>query len=121
MTKEILIKIPIYTGYLRVIISDDFEHVCKKYDVDLDAADTGAFVFTEIIKGGHKFSIVLKPNASNGYIVHESVHLCSNIYDIHGIKPDIHNDEPQAYLTEWLYEQIEKVLLRHREENKKTE
>lgn len=120
MTKETPIKIPIYTGWLSVVISDDFEYVCKKYNVDMDAAYSGAFVWTQENGRVTNFCIALKPNASNKYIAHECVHLCNNIFNIHDIKPDAHNDEPQAYLTGWLFEQVEKVLIKCRSANKKT-
>lgn len=107
--KEKNIKIPIYTGYLKVVLSDDFEHVCKKWDVDIDAAKSAAFVWT-YNNGGFVFCASFGPNVKLSEVVHECVHLCSNIYDAHGIRPDIHNDEPQAYLTGWLFDRCHKIL-----------
>ena len=49
-------------------------------------------------------------NPSNSLIAHESVHLVNHLFEDWGIKLDLDNDEPQAYLTGWFVEQIDKFL-----------
>jgi hypothetical protein len=43
-------------------------------------------------------------------IAHEIVHLKNYIYQDIGIESDRFNDEPEAYLTGWLFKQIEIFL-----------
>ena len=43
----------------------------------------------------------------DGVVAHEAVHAVNNIFKSRGIKLDINNDELQAYLTEWVFEQVE--------------
>lgn len=45
-----------------------------------------------------------KPDA--GIICHEAVHFANHIMDLAGIKMDGDNDEPQAYLVEWVVDRI---------------
>ena len=43
-------------------------------------------------------------------IVHESFHLSNIIMRSIGIKPDLNNDEAQAYLLSYIFENIKKLL-----------
>ena len=43
---------------------------------------------------------------SMGTAVHESVHAANFMYIYLGIKPDPDNDEPQAYLIDWISRQV---------------
>jgi hypothetical protein len=47
-------------------------------------------------------------------IAHESLHLTSFLFIRKGIKPDVDNDEPQAYLLGWLVGEIYKVYLKYK-------
>lgn len=49
-----------------------------------------------------------KKHLSN--IAHEIVHIKNYIYRDCAMELDIHNDEPEAYLTGWLFEEIYKFL-----------
>lgn len=61
--------------------------------------------FRKSRNGVYTYCAAFKPDTKLKYIAHESVHLCSNIFEVHDIKPDVYNDEPQAYLTGWLFDQ----------------
>lgn len=41
-----------------------------------------------------------------GTITHEAVHAANDVYEYCGIEADLANDEPQAYLTDWIARQI---------------
>jgi len=43
-----------------------------------------------------------------GTISHEAFHITSFIMKRIGIKPDVNNDEAQAYLLSWIVEQVYK-------------
>lgn len=62
----------------------------------------------------HGNIMVLNPcsdiNITHGVIAHEAVHLAGFVADICGIVPDFNNDEPIAYLVEWITDQAHKFL-----------
>lgn len=66
----------------------------------------------EMLKGNGKTLLVVFLSDGNlsvenfGTIVHESVHACNDIFEYVGVELDISNDEPAAYLTDWLARQI---------------
>lgn len=53
--------------------------------------------------------VLKRSKLSHGLIAHEVVHLVNMIMADRGFKPDFNNDEAQAYLTEWVTEQIYKI------------
>jgi len=116
MGMKIITKdIPIYFGYLRIVITKDFDKACKKLKVKtngLDVKNYGALVLeTDFTKNGcFRYTIMLPRNASPQLISHESVHLVNNIFLNCNIQLDRHNDEPQAYLTGWFVSEINKAL-----------
>ncbi len=50
-----------------------------------------------------------KPTAS--IIAHESVHIKNKIFNHCHVELDINNDEPEAYLLDWIVEQCHKFLI----------
>ena len=105
------ISIPIYYGYLVVVISDDFNAVAKKYQIKEPVEHYGAFVYPFRNKDGiMEFMVCVPKDVSNHLIAHEVTHLVNAIFIDKGIQLDRHNDEPQAYLTGWIFCEIEKFL-----------
>jgi hypothetical protein len=102
------IKIPIYVGTLVLIQVDNLEELDGKYSLKVDkGCNYGAFTFQE----NSKFYIAF-PNEeiSNSLICHESVHITNMLFKYICMKPDFDNDEPQAYFTEWVFEQVERFI-----------
>lgn len=107
------ISIPIYQGYLRIFVNQDFEEAAQIAGVSDEGNDLnsfGAFVSTSKIGVHHCFNVFFRENVDCSLIAHEVVHLVNAIYAERHMKLDIHNDEPQAYLTGWITEQIYKTL-----------
>jgi hypothetical protein len=108
------IKIPIYFGFLHIVITKDFEKACKKFNIDTMGNDVnhwGAFCNRYTSKLGYlHYQVFLKHKASAAIIAHETTHLVNMIFEDRHIKLDIKNDEPQAYLTGWVSGQIHKAL-----------
>jgi hypothetical protein len=108
------INIPIYFGYLRIIIAKDFAKAANKikYETPLDLSLFGAFVYAEHTKKKKYtlYTCFFKPDATHSSIAHEVVHLVNSIYHDRGMKLDVLEDEPQAYLTGWVTEQIYKTI-----------
>lgn len=106
--KRKLINIPIYGCRLTVIVSSDLSGIAKMFKLKEDVSNFGAFTFKDESKYRHYVMVLeddWRPN-----VVHEIVHIVNYIYIDCAMKLDKHNDEPQAYLSGWLYGQIEKFL-----------
>jgi len=102
------INIPIYGGKLIVIVSKDIALIAKKYKLTVDVSNFGAFTFKDKFKYRNYIMVLEDDWRSN--VVHELVHIVNHIYLDCAMQLDRHNDEPQAYLMGWLYEEIDKFL-----------
>ena len=47
-----------------------------------------------------------QPNLYPALITHELVHIVNRIFEFKGVKLDTRNDETQAYLTEYIFNEI---------------
>lgn len=102
------IDIPIYYGSLIIVVSDKYPDVAKKFGLSEDVDRFGAFVWTRQDSSGiTEFLICIDEEVENHLIAHETVHLVNAIFEDKGIQLDRSNDEPQAYLTGWVFKQIE--------------
>jgi hypothetical protein len=89
-----------------LVLTDDWVEFNKKYKADKDN-NTAAFVYEAdngIVVAFHEKFFKQK------HITHEAIHVVNFIFKFLGVKLDIDNDEFQAYLTEYYYEQIDKEL-----------
>jgi hypothetical protein len=105
--KETTIDIPIYQCKLTIVLDKDLSYIENKYGTK-SLSDYGAVT----MRVPNKFSeYVMAFEYSEGTIIaHEIVHLKNYIYQDKGIELDRFNDEPEAYLTGWLFKQIETFL-----------
>jgi hypothetical protein len=111
--KVIEVDIPIYFGCLRIVVAKNFIKATKKLKVSNEGKDLnsfGAFVCESISNGKTYHNLFIRPNIDHDLIAHEVVHLVNSIYIKCHIILDPHNDEPQAYLTAWVTDQIYKAL-----------
>lgn len=92
---EKTITIPLYFERLKIVVVDK-----------LDKPDYAAYVSLQ----KNLVVLHLTPLASAGVVAHEAVHIVNHIFQQCDIMLDIHNDEPQAYLTGWVVDQITNVL-----------
>ena len=105
--RKTTIDIPIYQCKLTIILDKDLSYVEKKYRTK-SLSDYGAVT----MRVPNKFSeYVMAFEYSDGTIIaHEIVHLKNYIYQDKYIKLDKHNDEHEAYLVGWLFDQIDNFL-----------
>lgn len=103
------INIPIYSGELVMIKAKGLTEVGKHYDMD-GFEHFQAVVWRNEKKGYLKLYVALSDNSSAKVIAHEAVHLVNHVFTAMRVSLDAYNDEPQAYLTGWFVEQIEKFL-----------
>ena len=100
------IELPIYYGQISIYINNDIELIGKELNIDIeDGIECFAYK-----KEPHNYFIGLKENIFYYNIVHEVVHLVNFIYQDHNIKLSKSNDEHQAYLTGYLFNEIFKLL-----------
>lgn len=104
-------KIPLYGGYLTIIISSSKKKVGKLLDEDIDE-DLYAHAYDW--QNGH-YAIVLniediKKKNLKGTVAHEAVHTAHGILERAGVVASHINDEAMAYLVTWLVNQIHKVI-----------
>lgn len=103
------IKIPIYKGNLTIIEAKDLNEVSKKYKTP-DLSNYGAVTLKDNNKYREYVVAFETDSFSNSLIAHEVVHIVNYIYLDCGIELDRVNDEPQAYLTQFLFKEIEKFF-----------
>ena len=102
------IKIPIFFGKLVILRVRKMTDLNAKFGLNAKDSYASLVFKKETKKGGIRYFIALQKNTKNSIIVHEAVHIVNYIFEHNGIEPDLHNDEAQAYLTGWIFEQIEK-------------
>lgn len=103
------IRIPIYGAKLTIILTDNLEKVSIKYST-ISLSNYGAVAMRN--KSKYKEYIVAfdKDSLSNHLIAQETVHLVNYIFLDSGIDLDLINDEAQAYLTGYIFNEIDKSL-----------
>jgi len=119
ITKKI--SIPIYFGYLIIVKYEDEEEFGKKYNVDVKNCEAIVLANRTNRRGVSEYLVGLNGNyrTKGSVIAHEAVHLCNNIFKDRGLMLDVTNDEAQAYLTGWLFEQIDDFLIKYKPDERK--
>lgn len=109
MLTEKAFKVPIYDYRVEVVVFDDFKEVMDKYP----------YIATKEMKGcvaenkEYPVSKIIIPCNDRSTLVHELEHLKNIILKYIGYSPQAGNDEPDAYLIEYLFEQVDKVIDKH--------
>jgi hypothetical protein len=101
------IPIPIYFGKLTIIIVSDWIELDMIHKIKVDENLYDAVVFE--IKDNDEYLVAIK-KVEWSIIAHEVVHLVNAIFLKCGVELDRHNDEPQAYLTGWIINEIDKHI-----------
>lgn len=108
------IKIPIYFGAIEMVLVhgiQEWKELWGIHNPGGDGSTYDAFVHTvPRLNRAPKYIVAFNGYPSNKVIAHEVVHLVNRIFLDRGVRLDPVNDEPQAYLTGYLVEQIEKFL-----------
>lgn len=105
LTKK-TIKVPIYDYKVIIVVADTWEEVHKMYP---DIEDEGRACVLEC----SDYSIIAVPPHQPECVVHECVHLKNCIWNYIGYKPIPNNDEVDAYLVEYLFNEVLKVVKKH--------
>ena len=106
--KKCTIKIPIFQCKLTIVLDKDLSYIEKKYKTK-SLEDFGAVTLKDKSKDRHiVVAFTDKEHLSN--IAHEIVHIKNFIFLECAMEVDRYNDEPEAYLTGWLFDQIYEFL-----------
>lgn len=98
---------PIYDAEVTVYILKRMKDIPKKHHVEKShTSGSDALVFCEEKRGVMRYVICLPKIPRGGLLAHEITHLVNMIFEDRGIKLDTLNDEPQAYLTGWLFDKV---------------
>ena len=107
--KTTTIELPIYENNIIVII-DSWEEANQQYDLNFTKEDYTADGWTIHNHGNldsEDILVMLKTDTANYSIIcHELFHCVSAVCSKKGIKMDIENDEPLAYLQGYLADKI---------------
>jgi hypothetical protein len=126
-------EVPIYCGRLHIAISTDFkEDIPKLNKLFKENFTMENDVLGMSQKRGHHNLVIINVDKHIrafkssklleteviATISHEAIHTCNTIFRDKGIKLDVDNDEPQAYLVDWLVKQIYWEYLKTKENGK---
>ena len=107
--KKKTIKVTPYQCKLTMILAEDLNVIRDTYNLTANLDGFGAVTFKNPNKDRHYVVVFSDPKHTSN-IVHEIIHIRSFIYlDIHE-QVNFQNDEHEAYLCGWLFEQIEEFL-----------
>lgn len=108
------IKIPLYGGEMVMVQCENWETLKLVYKSDLEKYSNqpdeqhDGYVFEAALPGGGcQYVVAFKCVPKGSVIAHECVHLVNAVYANCLIPLDIYNDEHQAYLLEWFFDQID--------------
>ena len=108
------IQVPIYNFTIYVSIFDKWEEVSKYHNNDLDERE-GFTLIND--RDSTKLKLFVNVDCPS-CIMHEIIHIKNIIFDIIRYKPDKYNDEPEAYLVQYLYKRIIDVYYKHKDNTK---
>lgn len=109
------LQVPIYECGLTIIFTKDLNEVAKKYKLEGDWSKYGALTFKDKSKFRHYVTVFTDPTHLSN-IAHEIVHIKNHIFLGIAAEIDLCNDEPEAYLTGWLFDQINNFLTNFKSE-----
>jgi hypothetical protein len=109
MLTERSFKVPLYEFTVEVKVFDKVEEVRAKFSDVFDSSMLGCTL--EHIDCPRCTLII--PATGLSTIVHELEHVKNLIWKYIGYTPQASNDEPDAYLIGYLFEQVEKILKIH--------
>lgn len=105
------IEVPIFKGYFELFITDDVNKILDKHqhfvDFDLNKGFYANAFKTKSVEGCVLYLITInKKDLTHGIIAHEIEHIKNMIFFDCEIVPDSEYDEEDAYLIEWLTDQV---------------
>lgn len=110
ITKKRL-KIPIFNYTVLVTIFDKWSDLEGILDDDIYHEGSSAGI---TVTWDNNYSLVCVRSNAYSTIVHEAGHLVNRIWKYIGYTPQRDNDEPSQYLLTYIFERIEEVWQKHK-------
>lgn len=107
MITERKFKVPIYDYTVYVMIVDKMEEAVEKHSEIKDS------MFGCTLEYSNPFCKIIIPHNLSSTLIHELEHVKNIIWKWIGYTPQSGNDEPDAYLMGYLYEQVDKIRKLH--------
>lgn len=102
------IEVPLYNQV--ILYFDDgveFQKVIDASDLEVNLKGVGGYAIQAESEAGYRLFMMYVPaDATAGVVAHECFHMTGMIMDTVGVKYDIDNDEPFAYLNGFMVEQV---------------
>lgn len=106
------IKVPIYNYKITIVVADNIEDTYTTYpDVIKDADGC-------VLEATGQAILIVTPKSPSVW-VHECTHLKNCIWEYIDYKPQTDNDEVDAYLMGYLFDEILKVIDKHKKDTAK--
>ena len=106
VTKKV-INIPIFRSKLKIIVVDNIKEALEIEPNIPPEADSCMLDYGE----GRVMVIIASNDMST--IAHECLHIKNAVWNRIGYSPQVSNDEVDAYLVEYLFNQVSKVVAKH--------
>lgn len=107
-SRMIVHEIELYRRKLIIIDSRSQKYIQNRLtNVEFDDEEIFAHAVMDLYDGWMSVFIIVDSTHKQFHpcvITHEAVHCANMIFQYIGHIPDANNDEPQAYLTEWIFE-----------------
>lgn len=110
------IQVPIYNFTIYVTIFDKWEEVSKWYPLKKEDEREGFLLIND--SNSTKLKLFVNSECTT-CITHEIIHIKNIIFDIINHTSNRYNDEPEAYLVQYLQEKIMEVYNKHKDNTKK--
>jgi hypothetical protein len=105
--------VPIFNYKLSIVIFDDWEEVKH-----LDYEETRSYPPAGFTQWSYGSALVVIDAKRGSTIVHEAEHVKNLIWEYIGYRPQIDNDEVDAYLLTYIYNKITDVFYKHNGQSK---
>jgi len=112
--------------WLDIVVSDENKKLNKEFSYHKNwyaCAFTDTWRESKGDEWKRSVVVVLNPHHPRGFmdeyvILHEVVHIKNLIFKRLGIKPDVNNDEHEAYFVEYLYQKVKEFYVEVMEKEK---
>ena len=101
--------VPIYDFKVEVAVFDNLKEAQSKFPdfmTECTKACTVEYIHASKVK-------LIVPSYKYAIMVHELEHVKNLIWKAKGYKPQEDNDEVDAYLLEYLYDKVDKIIRKH--------
>lgn len=122
------IRMPVFKATVQVIICDSItkaidymeDKTSETIAKDDEKKNIRAYTFAyETEDGKRKYMLFFKFSAKPGEIAHESKHMINILFNWHGYKLNVNNDEMECYYLEDLVDKIHFIISKYKKKYKR--